>query len=54
MRNADEVHVFWDVESFGSHFDLGMAYALNKRIVPLSRKRSDTPEKSYWKAVINR
>jgi hypothetical protein len=54
MRNADEVHVFWDVESFGSHFDLGMAYALNKRIVPVSCERIDEPGKSYWKAIINR
>jgi hypothetical protein len=54
MREADEVHVFWDVESFGSHFDLGMAYALGKRIVPISCALVDPPGKSYWKAVINR
>jgi hypothetical protein len=54
MREADEVHVFWDVESFGSHFDLGMAYALGKRIVPISCTLVDPPGKSYWKAVINR
>ena len=54
MRDADEVHVFWDVESYGSHFDLGMAYALKKRIVPVSCERIDKPRKSYWKAVINR
>jgi hypothetical protein len=53
MHEADEVHVFWDVESFGSHFDLGMAYALNKRIVPVSCERIDPPAKSYWKAVVN-
>jgi len=54
MHEADEVHVFWDVESFGSHFDLGMAYALGKRIVPLSCERVDPPGKSYWKAVIKK
>ena len=52
MQKADEVHVFWDVESFGSHFDLGMAYALDKRIVAVSCERVDPPGKSYWKAVI--
>jgi hypothetical protein len=54
MIVADEVHVFWDAESFGSHFDLGMAYALGKRIVPVSCERPDTPGKSYWKAVVDR
>lgn len=54
MGEADEVHVFWDVESYGSHFDLGMAYALGKRIVPISCERVDPPGKSYWKAVIAR
>jgi nucleoside 2-deoxyribosyltransferase len=27
---ADEVHVWWNPESTGSHFDLGMAFALRK------------------------
>lgn len=30
---ADEIHVFYDKNSTGSHFDLGMAFALNKKIV---------------------
>ncbi len=52
MIKADEVHVFWDVESKGSHFDLGMAYALGKKIVPSYIENPDPPGKSYWKAVI--
>jgi hypothetical protein len=52
MIEADEVHTFWDVESKGSHFDLGMAYALGKKIVPSYIEQPDTPGKSYWKAVI--
>jgi len=28
MRRADEVHVIWDPESRGSHFDFGMAFML--------------------------
>ncbi|MHC5062226.1 MAG: hypothetical protein ACYTFK_14310 [Planctomycetota bacterium] len=27
--NADEVHVFWDNTSSGSHFDLGMTFMLD-------------------------
>lgn len=51
MRKCDEVHVFWDVRSSGSHFDLGMAYALGKKIVPVSCEQPDGPEKSYWKVM---
>lgn len=52
MREADEVHVFWDVNSKGSHFDLGMAYILNKTIVGVKTMQPDNAGKSYWKAVI--
>lgn len=33
IKCADEVHVLWDENSKGSHFDLGMAFALRKKIV---------------------
>lgn len=33
IKNADEVHIFWDSNSQGSLFDLGMAFALNKKLV---------------------
>ncbi|MFA5891785.1 MAG: hypothetical protein WDA27_12675 [Actinomycetota bacterium] len=32
---ADEVHIIWDGESMGSIFDLGVAFALRKKIVPV-------------------
>ncbi len=51
MKSADEVHVFWDVRSSGSHFDLGMAYALGKKIKPVECEIPDGPEKSYWKVM---
>jgi len=51
MQTADEVHVFWDVKSSGSHFDLGMAYALGVKIVPVSCEHPDGAEKSYWKVM---
>lgn len=31
--NANEVHVFYNPDSKGTHFDLGMAFALNKKLV---------------------
>lgn len=53
MKAAHAVHVFWDAKSSGSHFDLGMAYALGKLIVPIKQEHPDTDGKSYWKAVIS-
>lgn len=42
---ADEVHIFYNPESQGSHFDMGVAFALNKPIkvvesVPLTEGKS--------------
>ena len=51
MKGADEIHVFWDVKSRGSHFDLGMAYALGVKIVPIFCEHPDGQEKSYWKVM---
>lgn len=33
IRYADEVHVFYNKRSQGTHFDLGTSFALNKKIV---------------------
>ena len=51
IKEADEVHVLWDVNSKGSHFDLGMAYALNKKIVFVHLFEKDNDGKSYVKAI---
>jgi len=32
IKEADEVHVFWDQRSLGTVFDLGMSFALGKKI----------------------
>lgn len=32
IKNADEVHIFYNAESQGIHFDMGVAFALNKKI----------------------
>lgn len=33
IRNADEIHIFYNSKSQGVHFDMGMAFALGKKIV---------------------
>lgn len=38
IEAADEVHIIWDGKSTGSLFDLGMAFALRKKIVPVFGK----------------
>lgn len=35
IKEADVVHIIWDGKSQGSLFDLGVAFALGKRIIPL-------------------
>jgi nucleoside 2-deoxyribosyltransferase len=52
MKAADAVHVMWDINSKGSHFDLGMAYALDKPIRYAKEIYPDGNTKSYWKAII--
>lgn len=36
IKYADVVHIVWDGKSTGSVFDMGMAFALGKKIVPIS------------------
>lgn len=50
ISNSDEVHIYWKIKSKGSHFDLGMAIALNKKIV-LVNNPIDVVEKSYIKVM---
>lgn len=51
IRGADEVHIFWDAQSFGSHTDLGSAMALNKRLRLIREFSVDGPSKSYLKVI---
>ncbi len=50
MHACDEVHVIWDPDSVGSHFDFGMAFMLQAlrgvRIV-LAAPVERTPTRSY-------
>jgi nucleoside 2-deoxyribosyltransferase len=46
IKDADEVHVFWNPTSRGSAFDFGMAFALGKPI-RLINDPAPTPKKSF-------
>lgn len=37
IKNAKSVHVFYNSESQGTHFDMGVSFALNKHIVVVER-----------------
>jgi len=56
MLDCDEVHVWWDPNSKGSHFDLGMAYMLNQygplKFV-LANEYAETPHRSYGNLLRN-
>lgn len=52
MRECHQVRVLWDEDSKGSHFDIGMAYALGKPIFKTGNVGRIPPEKSYWNAVM--
>jgi nucleoside 2-deoxyribosyltransferase len=51
IEQADRIDVIWDVNSKGSHFDLGMAFALRKPIKRVSIHEPDSDHKSYWKVM---
>jgi nucleoside 2-deoxyribosyltransferase len=50
IENADEVHVFWNPQSTGSLFDLGMTFALRKP-VKIINTIEQTPSKSFNNVV---
>lgn len=47
---ADVVHVMWDGKSQGCLFDLGVAFALHKEIIPL-KLPEQSAEKSFQNMV---
>ena len=51
IEKCDEVHIYWDVQSKGSHFDLGMAFALKKPIFLFGQGEPDNEGKSYLKVI---
>jgi hypothetical protein len=51
MKEADRVDIFWDKTSSGSHFDLGMAWSLEKDIKLVKTYQEDGEGKSYVKVM---
>jgi nucleoside 2-deoxyribosyltransferase len=50
IADADAVHFIWNGESQGCLFDLGIAFALNKKIIPISMP-AYTDSKSFQNMV---
>jgi len=50
IRAADEVHVFYSPNSQGTHFDLGMAFAMGKGLVVVANVPYG-PGKSYPRMI---
>lgn len=50
IRNADAIYVFWDKYSYGGHFDLGVALALNKTVLMIKTYYS-FDEDGYEKVI---
>lgn len=50
IKNSDKVYIAWDGESQGSLFDLGIAFALGKNIIPI---KECFPEKTPFKSFQN-
>ena len=53
IRSSDEVHIWWNPTSQGTLFDLGMAFALNKKIhIVNSDSVSPTESKSFTNLLL--
>lgn len=48
--NSDEVHIFYNSKSQGTHFDMGVAFALNKPLVVVENEQSGEG-KSYSQMI---
>jgi hypothetical protein len=56
IDRADEVHVFYRGESQGAHFDMGVSFALNKKLVvvenePITEGKSFPKMLSEWERL---
>jgi len=51
LKKSDRVDIFWDVNSKGSHYDLGMAFALGKKLKLVKTYQPDTAGKSFLKVI---
>jgi len=51
---ADEVHIFWDKNSQGSLFDIGMTFALNKPVVIANIQEVELTETKSFSNMIRK
>jgi len=52
IKNADEVHIFYNPNSQGTHFDMGMSFAFSKKIIIVENEPL-TEGKSYQKMLVD-
>ena len=52
IMDSDEVHIFYNRSSQGTHFDMGMAFVLKKKIVLVSTAQR-TAEKSFQNTLVD-
>jgi RNase H-fold protein (predicted Holliday junction resolvase) len=53
IKNADEIHIYWQDESKGSHVDLGLAMADGKKKFVLINELKPSKEKSYINVILD-
>ena len=51
IRDADEVHIFYTSKSQGTHFDMGIAFALGKKI-KIVKNEPLTEGKSFQRMLV--
>jgi nucleoside 2-deoxyribosyltransferase len=51
IEAADEIHIYWNPDSKGSLFDLGIAFALRKQIVLINTVKP-TATKSFENVLL--
>lgn len=51
IESADEVHIFYNPDSQGIHFDMGVAFALGKRICVVKNVTLE-PGKSFARMLV--
>lgn len=52
IKNSDEIHIFWDSKSRGSLFDLGAAFALDKKLVIANSCEVETTDNKSFANMI--
>lgn len=50
ITDADEIHIFYNSKSTGTHFDLGMSFAMGKKMVVVENEED---EKNSFSKLLN-